>query len=70
MCKPKQCDLWNTCYRYLREPHSMMQSYFVEEPYDKKNKTCEYYYETKPTTKNTTSDELLLQDGSQLRESK
>lgn len=66
MCKPKHCHLWRECYRYLKKPHSMMQSYFVEEPYNKETKTCEYYYETKPATKNTKSNESLLQDGSQL----
>jgi hypothetical protein len=44
----------------------MMQSYFIYEPYDKKTKTCEYYYETKSTTKNIQGNELLLQDGAQL----
>jgi hypothetical protein len=66
MCKPIQCPLKDMCYRYITEPHSMMQSYFIYEPYDKKTKTCEYYYETKSTTKNIQGNELLLQDGAQL----
>jgi hypothetical protein len=66
MCKPKYCDLYSSCYRYITEPHSIMQSYFIDEPYDKKTKTCDYYYETKSTTKNIQGDELLLQDGPQL----
>lgn len=66
MCKPIHCPLKDTCYRYLEEPHSMMQSYFIDEPYNNKTKTCDYYYETKSTAKNIQSNELLLQDGSQL----
>lgn len=70
MCKPIHCPLKDTCYRCKAEPTPMWQSYFMSEPYDNKTKTCDYYYETKPTAKNTTSNELLLQDGSQLGKSK
>lgn len=70
MCQPIHCPLKDTCYRYKANPSSYCQSYFVDEPYDKKTKTCDYYYETKSTAKSTKSNELLLQDGSQLGESK
>ena len=60
MCKPIHCPLKDTCHRYKAEPTPMWQSYFISEPYDNKIKKCYYYYETKPTAKNTKSNELLL----------
>lgn len=60
MCKLKHCPLKDTCYRYKADPTPMWQCYFDKEPYDKEIKKCDYYYETKPATKNTKSNELLL----------
>jgi hypothetical protein len=60
MCKPIRCQLKDTCYRYKADPNPIWQSYFVNEPYDKETKKCDYYYETKSTTENTKSNELLL----------
>lgn len=43
MCEGTECPLKEECYRFSA-PKSMYQSYFVEVPYDKEQKKCDYYW--------------------------
>jgi len=47
MCKGKDCPLKNNCYRHTVKPSVIHQSYFIEEPYDKKKKNCECFWKDK-----------------------
>lgn len=54
-CKGTKCPLRETCYRYTAKASEFMQSYFVGTPYDKKDKDCEYYWETKESENDCTN---------------
>jgi hypothetical protein len=43
LCKGGDCPLKEKCFRYTAKSNSEYQSYFVEPPYDKGNKKCDYY---------------------------
>jgi hypothetical protein len=47
MCQGKDCPLKETCYRFKAKPNELYQSYFIEPPFDKKEKKCDYYWEDK-----------------------
>ena len=42
------CPLRDQCYRYTVKPDKHYQSYFVETPYDKKKKSCKYFWTNEP----------------------
>ena len=44
MCKGKDCPLKETCYRYTAEADMYYQSYFGDEPCNKKKKECDRYW--------------------------
>lgn len=44
MCDGKTCPLKENCFRYIATPDKEYQSYFVDIPYDKKEKDCKYYW--------------------------
>ncbi len=48
MCKGKDCEIKNSCYRYKAIPDNYLQSYFLVSPIKKNG--CEYYINTKKTT--------------------
>lgn len=41
MCKGKNCEIKNSCYRFKAIPDNYLQSYFLISPI--KNNGCEYY---------------------------
>ena len=43
MWKGIECTVKEDCYRYNAKADEY-QYYFVEEPYDKENKKCDYYW--------------------------
>lgn len=43
-CEGYDCPLKETCYRYTVTPNEFRQSYFMTNPYNKQNLTCEFYY--------------------------
>lgn len=47
LCSGKNCPLSSKCFRFLYKSNSERQSYFVEPPYDKVKKDCEYFYDRK-----------------------
>ena len=47
MCKGKDCPLKKKCYRYKTTASEFRQSYFVDEPYDKKKKKCDHFWKVK-----------------------
>mgnify|MGYP001609531776 CR=1 FL=1 len=42
------CPLRDNCYRYTVTPDKHYHSYFVGVPYDKKKKSCKYYWTNEP----------------------
>ena len=46
MCTGEGCPLAKTCYRH-NAPSSMMQSFFMEAPYDSDEESCQYYWKDK-----------------------
>ena len=42
MCSGQDCPLKETCYRFTATPNEFSQSYFLNAPYNKETKTCEY----------------------------
>lgn len=44
MCNGNGCPLKDTCWRHTAKPSEFRQSYFVNPPYDKKEKKCKYYW--------------------------
>lgn len=44
MCKGGECIFKQFCYRFTATPDIYYQSYFTEPPYDKKNKSCKYFW--------------------------
>ena len=43
-CEGKDCPLKENCYRFTAPSNNMWQSYFVEYPYNKETKECEYLW--------------------------
>ena len=43
-CEGKDCPLKETCYRFTVTANEFRQSYFIETPYNKETKTCEYLW--------------------------
>ena len=43
-CEGKYCPLKETCYRFTAKDNEYGQSYFIETPYNKETKTCEYLW--------------------------
>lgn len=41
MCKGLECPMKRKCYRFLAKP-DMLQSFFVDIPYEPKTNSCEY----------------------------
>lgn len=52
MCDGNNCSLKSSCYRFKAKP-SIRQSYFMKTPYDKKKKSCEYYWNLNNISKET-----------------
>jgi len=46
-CEDKDCPLKESCYRFTAKPSEYRQSYFVETPYNKETKECDYYWDNK-----------------------
>ena len=46
-CEGKDCPLKGNCYRFTALSSDMWQSYFVETPYNKETKECEYLWKLK-----------------------
>lgn len=44
-CEGKDCPIKENCFRFTVKSNSMWQSYFMEVPYNKETKNCEFYYE-------------------------
>ena len=44
MCSGQDCPLKETCYRFAATPSEFRQSYFLNIPYNKETKTCEYLW--------------------------
>lgn len=47
MCEGKKCPLREKCYRYKANSNELGQSYFMDEPYNKKKKECKYFWKEK-----------------------
>jgi hypothetical protein len=47
MCEGTGCPIKETCYRFTAKPSEYRQSYISVPPF-KKDKTCEYYWNTRP----------------------
>lgn len=52
MCTGEGCPLAKTCYRH-NAPSSMMQSFFMEAPYDSDEESCQYYWKDNYIKKET-----------------
>lgn len=51
-CKGDDCELKNTCYRFIVAPDPYQQSYFIEPPYQKEDGSCDFYWEVGQSTDN------------------
>lgn len=51
MCKGKDCPLKENCYRYTATP-SCYQTFFVNPPYNREKRECDYYWENKKYKEN------------------
>jgi uncharacterized membrane protein len=47
MCQDHTCPVNKDCYRYTAPANEYSQSYFVNSPFDKTTKECEYFYDNK-----------------------
>ena len=47
MCSGENCPVKKTCYRFKAKPNELHQSYFLDPPFDKEEKKCDYYWEDK-----------------------
>lgn len=43
-CEGLDCPLKEKCYRFTAKANEYRQSYFVEPPYNKETKECEYLW--------------------------
>lgn len=43
MCRGEDCDMRESCYRYIVSPNDKWQTYFEETPLEK-DSSCKYYW--------------------------